>query len=105
MKALKELVDFLEKHKVATLDVWAYGSGDEGHIDEAEMEMADEHVDSFPDAESLIEAAFDEKGFDYYNNEGGSLRLTIKVDERICSWSAYQMREFECEDESNEEIV
>jgi hypothetical protein len=104
MKALKELVDFLEKHKVASLDVLANGSGDEGQIEDPDYEMVNEG-DELPDVGDLIEAAFEEKGFDYYNNEGGSLHLNINVAERTCSWSAYQLREVECEDASNEEIV
>ena len=112
MSALRELVDILAICRVHTLRVQASGSGDDGSIEQ--YELFDEQEEPFENEdtheydnviETLVERAFDEKGFDYYNGDGGSISLTITVAERKCDWNAYVIEEVFCEDASNEEIV
>lgn len=105
---LKELVDALEKAGVLKMTVCAYGSGDEGTVEDAEYELPDSCDDldlAAFDFDDLIEAAFDEKGFDYYNGNGGELQLEVNVAERTCNWSAYVRDLVMCDSESCEETV
>lgn len=112
MSALRELVDILAICRVHTLSVTAYGSGDEGSIEE--YELTDEAGEEFHDAnteeydgviETLVEKAFEEKGFNYYDGNGGELQLNINVPERTCNWSAFVNDLVMCDDASDEETV
>lgn len=106
MSALKKLVDKLAELNVATLEVTASGSGDDGTIDEPTVIDADGNdIEVCEDVTDLIDQAFDEKGFDYYNGNGGSITLEITVAERTCNWNAYVVEEVYCDGESGEEIV
>lgn len=105
MSKLKELVDALEAAGVESLSVTASGSGDGGTIDEPEIEFEEGFEEEPENLSDLIDQVFDEKGFDYYNGNGGSITLAINVAERTCDWSAYVIEEVFCEDASTEEIV
>lgn len=105
MSKLKELVDALEAAGIETLEVRAYGSGDEGTIDEPDVDFKEGFSEEPENLSDLIDEVFDEKGFDYYNGDGGSISLTITVAERKCDWTAYVIEEVFCEDASSEETV
>ena len=105
MSKLKELVDALEAAGVETLQVTASGSGDDGTIDEPEIEFKEGFEEEPENLSDLIDEVFDEKGFDYYNGNGGELQLVIEVSSRTCSWSAFVNDLVMCDDASNEETV
>jgi hypothetical protein len=106
MSALKKLVDKLAELNAVKLNVTAYGSGDEGTVDEPTVIDADGHeIEVCEDVTDLIDEAFEEKGFDYYNGNGGELQLEVIVPERSCSWSAYYNDLVMCNSSSSEEEV
>ena len=107
---LKELVDALAAAKAVTCAIVAYGSGDDGCIDDGGIEITYVDAEAEKAAEQLefddlIEAAFEEKGFNYFDGDGGELQLYIEVAERRCNWTASYTGLILDEDASNEEIV
>jgi len=113
MTALKALVDLLESvPAIHSLSVIAYGSGDEGTIEDFQLytlEGGDLDCTSTPldvdDITERISKVIEEKDFNYYDGQGGSLHLSIDVRTRKCTWEAFIVSEVACEDSSGEDVV
>lgn len=91
---LAQLVDLLAAAQVQTADFAAYGSGDEGTFEDPQY-VPDDGPE--PDVEDLVEEIFDAKGFNYYDGNGGELRLHVDVETRTCSWTAFVIDLVECD--------
>lgn len=76
---LTEIIERLKEIGAVKLHAEASGSGDEGFIDCVTAFDGDEgELDEDSELQSLVEDAFENHGYDYYNGDGG--RVTLEID-------------------------
>ncbi len=103
----EQLADIIERLKelgAVKLHAEASGSGDEGFIDAVQVFDAEElELDEDIELRDLVDHAFDDHGYDYYNGDGGRVTLEIDLNAGKAKWidEAYVT---ELESDGEEEI-
>ena len=85
---LRGVVNRLKELGAVKLHAEASGSGDEGFIDCVQAFNANGfEIDDDRELLYLVDYAFDNHGYDYYNGDGGKVTLEIDLQAKKAKWT------------------
>ena len=101
---LSDIIERLKELGAVKLHAEASGSGDEGFIDAVQAFNAKElELTEDSELQDLVEYAFENHGYDYYNGDGGKVTLEIDLVSGKAKWTD-EAYETELQSDGEEEI-